>query len=140
VGQARFVFNVTCLPGIGASTTSMVCWRLLSPNNRQLGRSAGVFHDLPSGRRAVDELLRSLSAAEPSLTRQGGSGGWLWRIISANEVIATSGRSFETRRQALRTVQNFLVTAPLATVTSELMNLPPARRESLDDTVKTGGS
>jgi hypothetical protein len=140
VGQARFVFNVAAaLPWVvqdGAVPVSVdvaevpspaICWRLLSPNNRQLGRSADVFDDLASCVRAVDLLRVGLDDAEPLVTLLKAPVRWTWRVLEGNHVVAMSGRSFEAERQAMRTLDNFLDSATLASVVPEMMG-PPTRR------------
>jgi hypothetical protein len=145
LSHARFVFNLTSVlpwaaPEDGAShsqqlhvaTPMRICWRLLSPNNRQLGRSAEEFGDLTSCRRAVEGFVLRLDASEPLLTRHTGPVPWTWRVLQGNRVVAISGRSFETRRQAARTLDNFLSSAPLALITPDLMNLHAGRGEAAD--------
>jgi hypothetical protein len=137
VGHARFVFNTaSALPwvlreGVSASSVECheepspaICWRLLSPNNRQLGRSADVFDDLPAGLRAVEQFLIGLDEAEPLVTRHTGPVRWTWRVLAGNQVVAMSGRSFEAERQAVRTLEKFLATAVLASAVPELMGSP----------------
>lgn len=110
-----------------------ICWRLLSPNNRQLGRSADVFDDLSSCVRAVELLLSGLEDAEPLVTRHTAPVRWTWRILEGNHVVAMSGRSFEAERQANRTLDNFLTSAVLASVVPEVMGLPGTRSEPLPE-------
>jgi hypothetical protein len=146
LSHARFVFNLTnvlpwaAAPEDGASpshelhvaTLSPICWRLLSPNNRQLGRSAEEFGDLTGCRRAVEAFVLGLDASEALLTRHMGPVRWTWRVLQGNLVVARSGRSFETKRQAARTLDNFLSSAPLALITPDLMNLHVGRGEATD--------
>jgi hypothetical protein len=145
LSHARFVFNLTgvlpwAAPEDGAEQShelhvaapSPICWRLLSPNNRQLGRSAEEFGDLTSCRRAVEEFVIGLDESEPLLTRRTGPVRWTWRVLQGNVLVAISGRSFETKRQAARTLDNFLSSAPLALITPDLMNLHAGRGEATD--------
>jgi hypothetical protein len=138
--QARFVFNMaSALPWFVADGTAhgtldldgarspTVCWRLLSPNNRQLGRSAELFDDLAACRRALEQLLLGLCDAEPLVTRHTAPVRWTWRLLLGNHVVAMSGRSFETERQATRTLDNFLASAALASVVPEVVGIPTTR-------------
>jgi hypothetical protein len=140
VGRARFVFNTTSvlppiarngdsasLPDLDQERTSGICWRLLSPNNRQLGRSADVFDDLAACVRAVDLFLAGLDHAEPLVTRQMFPVRWTWRVFEGSSVVAMSGRWFESQRQAIRTLDNFLASAGLASVVPEVMGLHGGR-------------
>jgi hypothetical protein len=142
VGQARFVFNLAAalpwvvqdaaLPvpvDVAEVPSPAICWRLLSPNNRQLGRSADVFNDLASCVRAVELLLVGLDDAEPLVTRRKAPVRWTWRVLEGNRVVAMSGRSFEAERQAIRTLDKFLGTAVLASVVPEIMGLPTTRSD-----------
>jgi hypothetical protein len=144
VGQARFVFNMAAaLPWVvpeGADprhvdvnnmASPAICWRLLSPNNRQLGRSADVFDDLPTCFLAVEQFLLGLADAEPLVTRHNAPVRWIWRVLEGNHVVAMSGRSFEAERQAIRTLNNFLASAALASPVPEVMGLPTARNPPL---------
>jgi hypothetical protein len=146
VGQARFVFNMTAaLPWVGhdvAAPVSVdigevpspaVCWRLLSPNNRQLGRSADVFDDLLSCVHAVELLLFGLDEAEPLVTRHTTPVRWTWRVLEGNHVVAMSGRFFESERQAVRTLDNFLTSAAIASAVPEVMGFPASRSEPVSD-------
>jgi hypothetical protein len=142
VGQARFVFNMAAaLPWVvldatvpvpvdlGELPSPAICWRLLSANNRQLGRSADVFDDLAACVRAVELLLVGLDDAEPLVTRHRAPVRWTWRVLEGNRVVAMSGRSFEAERQAIRTLDNFLGSAGRASVVPEIMGLPTTRSE-----------
>ena len=140
MGQARFVFNTAAaLPWVVADgadpghvdvpnlASPAICWRLLSPNNRQLGRSADVFDDLPACFRAVEQFLLGLADAEPLVTRHTAPIRWIWRVLEGNHVVAMSGRSFEAERQAIRTLNNFLASAALASAIPEVVGLPTLR-------------
>ena len=140
MGQARFVFNMASalpwvVPDLAAPrpvelfevATPAICWRLLSPNNRQLGRSADVFDDLPACARAVELFLMGLADAEPLVTRHAAPVRWTWRVLEGNHVVAMGGRSFESERLAIRTLDNFLASAVLAPVVPELVGLAAMR-------------
>lgn len=142
MGQARFVFNMaSALPwlvpddsaagpvDIDEVLSPAICWRLLSANNRQLGRSADVFDDLSVCVRAVELFLLRLPDAEPLVTRQSGPVRWTWRVLEGNHVVAMSGRSFEAERQATRTLDNFLASAVLASAVPEVVALPATRSD-----------
>ena len=110
-----------------------ICWRLLSPNNRQLGRSADVFDDLPACVRAVERFIMGLEDAEPLVTRRTAPVRWTWRVLEGNHVVAMSGRSFEAERQAVRTLDKFLASAAVASSAPELMGLPVTRLERVPE-------
>jgi hypothetical protein len=142
VGQARFVFNMAsalrwvvpdeAVPrpvDLDEAPSPAICWRLLSPNNRQLGRSADVFDDLPTCVRAVELFLLGLADAEPLVTCHTAPTRWTWRVLEGNHVVAMSGRSFEAERQAVRTLDNFLASAVLASAVPEVVGLPATRSD-----------
>jgi hypothetical protein len=118
---------------LGEVPTPAICWRLLSPNNRQLGRSADVFDDLPACVRAVELFLSGLDDAEPLVTRRTAPVRWTWRVLEGNHVVAMSGRSFEAERQAIRTLDKFLASAAVASAAPELMGLPRTRIERVSE-------
>lgn len=146
MGQTRFVFNAaSALPWVVGDGDAVgpvdprderspaVCWRLLSPNNRQLGRSADVFDDLPACVRAVELFLLGLDDAEPLVTRHTSPVRWTWRVLEGNRVVAMSARSFESERQAIRTLDNFLASAVLASAVPELMGMSSANHDPYPD-------
>jgi hypothetical protein len=146
VRQARFVFNTaSALPwivrdGVPAAPVDVqeerstaICWRLLSPNNRQLGRSADVFDSLAGCVHAVELFLVGLKDAEPLVTRHMVPVRWTWRMLEGNHVVAMSGRWFEAERQAIRTMDKFLTSAELASAVPEVMGPHSTRHEPSPD-------
>jgi hypothetical protein len=138
--QARFVFNAASASpwfatdgaahgtvGVDVVARPPVCWRLLSPNNRQLGRSAELFDDLASARVDLDQFRLRLDDVEALVTRHTAPVRWTWRLLLGNRVVAMSGRSFETERQATRTLENFVASAAVASVIPEVVGIPTSR-------------
>jgi hypothetical protein len=138
VGLARFV----CTPvrtvhtaevlAVGSPTIPTLdrlalCWRLLSPNNRQLGRSVATFDDVDSCLAAVRHLVAELAELEPVIVRTSRPVRWSWRALLHDEPVAVSARTFESERQAGRTLDIFLADAPLASVAAGVLPLPAPR-------------
>ena len=89
-------------------------WRLLSANNRQLGRSLSRYADEAGARTAAAHLVDDLAAAEPLVERLPGPTRWVWSIWAGRRVLAVSGRSYEMRRSAARGLDLFLDHAAVA--------------------------
>jgi hypothetical protein len=94
--------------------SSQVRWRLLSANNRQLGRGAPTYPDVTAARRAVRLLAARLGDAEPDVHFRDRAAGWVWSLRVGNELAAVSGRGYERSALAGQALELFLVDLPLA--------------------------
>lgn len=140
MGHPRFIFSTTWGPGFLpveagdfppdlSQAPTVVRWRLLSANNRQLGRSAAVFDDVAAARAAALALQDSLGAVDQVVTRLATPPRWVWSLVRAGTVVAVSGRSYETERAVVRTLSLFLSSAAAAPV-AVVNRLPRPRRTS----------
>lgn len=112
----RFMFIPVRLGHPLAAVPKAVLWRLLSGNNRQLGRCAGVFDDIPSAREAAKSLQQGLDACEQIIVRLAVPPRWAWSIMHGGSVAAVSGRSYESERAAVRGLDLFVTGAAVARV------------------------
>jgi len=71
-----------------------VRWRLLSGNNREIGRGAESFPDAESCRMAVKELQVCVDDLESSVRRDGGH-VWTWQLRLGDRIVAASPRGFD---------------------------------------------
>jgi len=121
VGHPRFVVT-TAWRETALLTTEhgpvpiMVRWRLLSGNNRQLGRSPGLFDDPSTAYGAAAALRDLLDACEPIVVRLASPSRWVWSIMDGADVVAVSGRAYEMERLVVRALDLFMVSAAQAHV------------------------
>ena len=119
MGQARFIFSRVWL---GTSThpdqetLTPARWRLVSGNNRLLGRSAEVFDDIDLARAAAERFQAALPLAEPIVGRVASPARWVWSLLLGGGVCAVSGRGYEMERVALHSLDLFLAGAATAPV------------------------
>jgi hypothetical protein len=93
-----------------------VAWRLVSGNNRELGRSAVYLWGSDACLEAIDSLTRALHRAQPRLSLSPDSGLWGWVLSLDGEPVAMSGRGYYREREARYSLDQFLVAAPAADV------------------------
>lgn len=74
-------------------------WRLLSNNNRDLGRAATVFEDVDGCLVAVEHLRRNAGLAAP-MSLRAGRADWTWRVQIDQVPVAVSSRRYQRRVQA----------------------------------------
>ena len=99
MGSARFQFFTR-------SAASSVEWRLISANNRDLGRCAAPLGDLVSCRLAVDRLRETIDAAD-EIVLQDPSGDWRWLLSWQDQAVAISSRAYPRRPECLATLVQF---------------------------------
>lgn len=124
-GPARLVCTVVRVPEprpagadvgelAGRLPDGQVVWRLLSANNRQLGRGATACADRSSAWAAASSLAGLLGAAEPRLAWLGRRLGWTWTLSVAGAVQAVSGRGYERVGVATQALAAFVTGLPEA--------------------------
>ena len=84
-----------------------VTWRLMSANNRSIGRAVRDFPDVDTCMSSVRELRRQLGSAT-CLTVRDGPRHWMWRVRVGNADHAVSSRRYERRVQAKNSCESFL--------------------------------
>ncbi len=85
---------------------SAIEWRLISANNRELGRCTEPFVDLASCTMAVERLRDGIDGADELVT-QDPSGGWRWRLSVQNASVAMSCRAYLRRVECTTTLLQF---------------------------------
>ncbi|HEY5455188.1 MAG TPA: hypothetical protein VIJ96_06950 [Acidothermaceae bacterium] len=83
-------------------------WRLLSANNRELGRSYSTFPDTSACAHAVAVLRTRIRDAEPSIVAGLRTGWWHWEVSVDGAAIAISARSFTRQRECEHNLEQFL--------------------------------
>ena len=97
-----------------------VTWRLLSGNNRDLGRAATGFADPAACLAAVQRLREMLHSAVVTVGSPDGRGRWTWRVRLDDAEVAISSRAYQRRVQAEAACRVFLGLAVGARVTEDL--------------------
>lgn len=100
-----------------------VTWRLLSGNNRDLGRAAGGFPDVATCMAALERLRILLPAATMAISSPDGRVRWTWRLrveLPEPVDVAVSSRGYQRRVQAEAAATVFLALAAAAPVTDSL--------------------
>jgi hypothetical protein len=100
------------------TTSDPVRWRLLSGNNREIGRGAIVHADAETCRVAIKEVQAGVEEMEGRLRRVRPS-AWIWELLRGGELIAFAGHPFDRMircRQGLQQFTDQVVEAPVAPV------------------------
>lgn len=137
MAQPRFQL----VPGariVSSQGASGIGWRLLGANNRELGRSPGVFADAEEALEDVTRARRFAAEGAGHIVHDPGTGHWAWHLDGAGVVVAISGRGFRYERECRYNLEQFRDAAPTAPaahrpVSSELsrqrtQEMPPPRR------------
>jgi hypothetical protein len=117
VAAARFeIYVVSRRTAVGIEpTTEGATWRLLSNNNRDLGRAGTTFSDIDSCAAAV-ERLRRLGDKAVAISIRDGRADWAWRVQVDQVPVAVSSRRYHRRVQAEYACTVFLGLVPGAEV------------------------
>jgi hypothetical protein len=113
MASARFELYQVSAAGTGTATG--VTWRLLSSNNRDLGRSAEIFPDV----RSCQVMVRRLQLLVGDVTviqMRAGRVDWSWRVRLEGAEVAVSSRTYQRRIQAESACTVFLALVPEAAV------------------------
>ena len=79
-----------------SGSATLVTWRFLSANNRNLARSVRAFPDEAACAQAVDVLKSRLSTAEV-ITVRDEQGLWLWQLRLDGVPVGVSTRKYQRR-------------------------------------------
>jgi hypothetical protein len=101
---------------------TVVAWRLLTNNNRDLGRGAAFYPDVVSCADAVRQLQRGLVAARSAMVRSGRT-TWTWRITVDGREVAASSRTYQRRVQAESACTVFLSLAAAAEIADNIRSV-----------------
>jgi hypothetical protein len=85
-----------------------VGWRLLGPNNRELGRSTLSYADEAAALEAVAKVRRGASTCGATIRFEAGSLCWSWQLEDEDGVVvAASGRGFRLEAACRRNLEQF---------------------------------
>jgi hypothetical protein len=91
-------------------------WRLLSGNNRELGRSAQLMSSQDDSLADVERAMTAIATAMIETRRSASYGTYGWIARDHDRPIALSGKSFARLRDAENAASQFIEALPLATV------------------------
>lgn len=105
-----------------------VMWRLLSGNNRELGRSSEAFSDLDAAVSSIVRVRSGLHRLEPQLVHEFGPSAWSWLLLLDDVALARSARSYQRLRECHYSVAGFTEALPLAAVLTDPSRVVRQRR------------
>lgn len=114
MGEPRFL--LLAVSGSAGGAASGVGWRLVGPNNRELGRAPAPAATLEACFGQIARLGADLDAVDGSLARGAKGLGWGWLLKHADEPLARSGRLFHRERECRYSLEQFLHAVPSALV------------------------
>lgn len=103
-----------------------VSWRLLSGNNRNLGRAGRSYESIEDCADAISELVDRLDALQ-ALVRPAGEHRWAWMLRDATEVVAMSGHRYDRQVRCEAARLQFISYARTAVIDPDAMRLRPRR-------------
>jgi len=115
VQRPRFVFLAA--PATQAQVAperERILWMLVSPNNRQLGRSASYHDAYADSRQAVLDLQQNLDRVIRLESLVEMTGQWIWRLNLDGHAVAASSRSYFRARECTYNLERFLEAVPQA--------------------------
>jgi len=97
-----------------------VRWRLLSSNNREIGRGVDTYPDAESCRLAVKELQAELDAAD-TVVRRADANVWMWQLTMDGRPVAASAHGYDRQIRCRRGSVQFRQELQDALIIAEVM-------------------
>ena len=115
-------------------------WRLLSRNNRELGRSPSGYVSTQECIAAIERLRRLIGDASRVLSVDDRDGRWCWRLVADAVPIAVSSRSYHRQRECMYSLDHFMEAVSQAEPPVLVRDLPPrARAEHPPEATRESG-
>lgn len=102
-----------------------VRWRILSGNNRDMGRGAGEYATQDECLAGIADFLGSVALLTTGLLRTADN-RWAFRLLRRDEVMASSGHAFDRRTRCEQAARRLLEIAPYAEIRPVVAVLSPA--------------
>ncbi len=93
--------------GVATPRATGFAWRFMSANNRSLARSAQTAPDVESCLASIRILQEGLPRAVGETSRNG-NGQWVWRVRVADEIVATTTRTYQRHVRARMMCDSFM--------------------------------
>ncbi|MEU3452535.1 hypothetical protein ABZ671_02855 [Micromonospora sp. NPDC006766] len=117
VQRPRFVFLAAPVTQAqGASERESILWMLVSPNNRQLGRSASYHGVYADSHQAVLDLRQNLDRVVLLESLVERTGQRIWRLKLDGQAVAVSSRSYFRARECTYNLERFMEAVPQAEI------------------------
>jgi hypothetical protein len=100
-------------------------WRLTGANNRELGRSPGIFPSVAACVEAAALVMREVAGAEVEVGTDPRTRLWSWRLALGGQPVAVSGRQYQRNRECLYNLERFLAAAPVAQISPDPVPVRP---------------
>lgn len=100
-----------------ATPDAPVRWRLLSGNNREIGRGLLDYPDAESSCIAIKELQRDVALLDRRIKRVEPN-RWLWEVYQGHVPVAMAGRAFDRLIRCEQAVERFVGQLADASVTA----------------------
>jgi len=97
-----------------------VRWRLLSGNNRELGRGREAFADPEACRLVIKELQAETDQVVPAIRRVG-SHSWSWQLMRGDQVVAEASHAYDRRIRCEQAMNQFASQLREAAIRPEIM-------------------
>lgn len=114
-----------------------VRWRLLSGNNREIGRGVAEFADGETCRLALKHLQNGISDLEPSIRRVAAC-HWSWELLAGTEPAVRSAHPFPRQIRCEQGLAQFLLHVAGADVGRGVLVSGARRWEARSITLDTG--
>ena len=111
-----------CLAADGESAS----WRLLSGNNRNLGRSGGVYESVAECQGAIIAMVDGIDVLQ-GVVRPAGEHRWVWMLRDGAEIVAISGHRYDRQVRCEAARQQFIRYARAALIDPDVMRIRPRR-------------
>jgi len=112
--RSRTLPPETSHPSARGESGGWTAWRLLSRNNRELGRSPDVYATVPECGAAVEHLRTVVEEATRLLSVDDRDGRWCWRLVADGVTVAVSARSYHRQRECVYSLDQFVVAVAAA--------------------------
>lgn len=99
---------------------SLVRWRLLSGNNREIARSVESYSDEESCRVSLKELQASIDDLD-SAVRQTEAHRWIWQLSDHEGVLVTSAHHYDRLIRCQRGLEQARAELPIAEISAGVM-------------------
>jgi hypothetical protein len=117
--------------GTLARSPHWAMWRLLSGNNRELGRSATTFPLVDDAIAAVIQLRAGWHRLESHDVQETQPSQWSWVVTLDDVAVARSTRRYQRLRECRYSLAGFMEGLPIATVVTDLDRIVRQRRPHL---------
>lgn len=112
------------------TTTANYRWRLLSGNNREVGRSASTWPTVGACVDALAVLRAELDRVTTKVRRAVADMRWEWQVMLDGAAAAVSSKTVDRAIRCELAVDQFLVLAASATLRSEILVVGGRRRHA----------